>query len=464
MATSLPKAPLSIATDEPAKQEYFNALTNAVEALENRQGVNMWNVAGAFLDPGRTGSFGESIGRVGTVVGADQEKQKALELPIAQLRAQLAGQKYELANQAEGLKMLGNVLGMTPEATSQSLQTGQFPGGLTNKVKPELYAAFAARYPKLGEVLKNVADMENNRIKNIIELLGKNVSVAEIKAKYGPGFMDLLPPDMRQLLDAREKQETGTTMPGTTLTPDSSAVMSPTPNQPTNVDLTARSRSSEMPLAVQAKGIEERQKLSDEEWKDTRNVINSWTTDRVNSSVRDLRELHDLADKYPQVWGLMQKQGLLSALAAAAEKGVSTPWGSFSAPVQEFISKLNLKPEEQRALARGSMIIARQFFENARVNKSVLGPQISNADVTLLQAPMVSPKDSAEAIKYYAKESVLGMKMRGEYFSGMRTWDRQTNMKEPFGNFFNSPIYEDISRRYNDLFNQLYEKHYPSFR
>lgn len=462
MATAaLPKAPLSMGSNEEAQQEYFDALNKAVEALEVRQTPNMWSVAGAMLDPGRTGSFGEALGRTAGIVGQEQSKQREMQLPIAQLRAQIAGQKYELANQAEGMKMLGQLLGTSPQQTAEGVQSGRFPGGITRKITPEIYSAFAAKYPKLGEILKNAASMENDAIKNFIELAKAGVSLGEIEAKYGAEFLQMIPREYLNMLRPDTTGEApGVTAPTESLTPSGVAAPSPVPQQPTRMDMQPRSDAG-VPLAVRAKGIEERQKLSDEEWKEQRNVFNSWTPDRVNSNVRDLKELHDLADKYPRIWGLMQQQGLLSGLQAAAEKGVNTPWGAFSAPVQEFLSKVKLPPEEQKVLARASTIIARQFFENARANKSVLGPQISNADVTLLQAPMVSTKDAADAIKYYAKESILGMKMRQDYFGALRSWDKETNFKSPFGDFFGSSTFNDIANRYKNLYDQLYQQHYP---
>jgi len=459
-ALTLPKPPSGLAADDVAQSDYIDALNKTLTALEARQGTNMWNVAAAFLDPGRTGSFGEALGRVAGVVGQEQAKQREMELPIAQLRAQIAGQKYELANQAQGMQMLGKLLGVPTDVAAEGAQTGRFPAGVTRKITPEIYSAFAAKYPKLGEILKNAASMENDAIKNFLEMVKSGVSLAEMEAKFGPEFLQMIPQEYIDALRGR-KQQSGVTAPGEPLTLSGGAA-APSPVQPLPTRVETQPRGDEgVPLAVRAKGMEERQKLADEEWKEQRNVFNSWTPDRVNANVRDLKELHDLADKYPQIWGLMQQQGLLSGLQAAAEKGVNTPWGSFSVPVQEFLSKVKLPPDQQKVLARASTIIARQFFENARVNKSVLGPQISNADVTLLQAPMVSTKDAADAIKYYAKESILGMKMRQDYFGALRNWDKQTGLKAPFGDFFSSPTFEDIAKRYQSLYDQLYQQHYP---
>ena len=109
MATStgaLPSAPVGIGLDPQAQQEYVDALNKQLKALEERQGFNLFNLAGAFLNPGRTGSFGEALGNAATALGTDLQRQEARELPIAQMRAQIAGQKYDMQKEAAGMKML----------------------------------------------------------------------------------------------------------------------------------------------------------------------------------------------------------------------------------------------------------------------------------------------------------------------------------------------------------------------
>ena len=85
------KPPLIGNQDDPASQEYYAALQKTLDALDARanQGPNWFQIAGAFLDPGKTGNFGESLGNAGKVMGAQQEQQQAQMLPIAQMRAEI---------------------------------------------------------------------------------------------------------------------------------------------------------------------------------------------------------------------------------------------------------------------------------------------------------------------------------------------------------------------------------------
>ena len=489
MATgALPAAPLGIGQDPQAQTEYMDAVTKILSSLESRAAkpINWWKVAGAMADPGKTGKAWEALGKASTSIGQDVEKSQEMALPIAQLRAQLAGQKYSVSRQNEALSIISNIFGTDPKTTQAMVERGAIPSDLLSKITPQAYMAVALRSPELGTMLKNAAEMETGNVKLGTELAGKEVDLATQRAEYGEDFTKFLSPASRRILGVGEKPQATpapVSEPNVLPVPSGSLQTNIVPNAPgPKVDTgnepiiekpmaaapgpvqlaeqTAAADNS-VPLAVRAKSMAERQKMMDEMYKEQVGTLVTWSPERVNSNVRDLRELHDLADKYPQVLGLMQKQGLLNGLAAAAEQGASTPWGSFSLPVNEFLSKVKLPPVEQQALARISNLIAKQFFENARVNKAILGPQISNADVTLLQAPMITAKDSAEAIKYYAKENIVGMNMRGELNKLYGAWNKKYGPGSGFSDFFTSSDYNTVMDRFDKYYQELYSKHNP---
>ena len=119
---ALPTAPFGIGTEEDARTEYVNALQKTLTALEDRnKGMNWYSVAGQLLNPGRTGNWAEGIGNAATEVGRQVERQKEAEIPMAQLRAQLYGQKYEIQSQAQAMGMLSKALGTTPEVTAAEI-------------------------------------------------------------------------------------------------------------------------------------------------------------------------------------------------------------------------------------------------------------------------------------------------------------------------------------------------------
>lgn len=132
MATNpLSTLPVPIEGNPSASEEYTAALDKIVKALETRASgePNLWNVAAQFFNPGRTGSFGESVGNVAASVGRDVEKAQEMQLPVAQMRAQLAQQKYSLAQNQQAYQTLNQLYGGqlvpttggTPSATAPSV-------------------------------------------------------------------------------------------------------------------------------------------------------------------------------------------------------------------------------------------------------------------------------------------------------------------------------------------------------
>lgn len=456
---TLPTPPTGLGGDEVARKEYFDALDKTLQALEARasRGPNLFKVAGAFLDPGRTGSFGESIGKVATTVGEDIQRQSEMELPIAQVRAQLAGQKYQVANEAKALDLVSSVLGASPEQTNQVISSGQMPPDMVSKITPGLVIAVNKLDPKLGSSLKQVFDMDIERRKLINDDIKNGLSITDLLVKYGPGVAAYLPPG------AKVPGQQGTVVPST---PSTGAPPATTPSVSTTTTPTVVSRpmagpvtgDAGLPLAAQADVKKQRALDIDKPFIEQRIAINAWSPAAVSNSDRSLRELYKIADEKPMIFGLMQTQGILSALQTAAQEGIQTPRGSVSLPVQKALEKLNLSPRDQELLRRASQLMAEQFFENAKANKSILGPQISNADAQFMQRPMVTEADSAANIKYWVQQHILINKQRNEMFSSLNRFDRQYGVSVPAGAYFDSPDYRDIIKRYDSLNQQLIER------
>jgi len=212
-AAAVPPAPTMLgAGEDRSKQEYFDALQKTLAALEARanQGTNWWQVAGALLSPGKTGSFGEAIGNVANVMGEQQQRQLEQQIPIAQARAQIAGQKYEIENQSKAIQLLSRAIGAPPQVVEQQLADGSLPPQAIANIPPAVYAQIATLSPKVGEVVKNIADMSNknatlnldqqkfketqvqNKIGNAREDLKSGMGIAELIAKYGNDIVGLI--------------------------------------------------------------------------------------------------------------------------------------------------------------------------------------------------------------------------------------------------------------------------------
>lgn len=459
LPTSLPTPPAGLGGDEQARQEYFDALDKTLQALEARAtgGPNMFKLAGAFFDPGRTGSFGEAVGRAATVAGEDVQRQTEMQLPIAQVRAQLAGQKYQVANEAKALDLVSSVLGTPPAQTSQVLSSGQLPADMVSKITPGLVIAVNKLDPKLGTSLKQVFDMDIERRKLVNDDIKNGLNMTDLIAKYGPDVVAYFPAGAR----APGQPTTPTapiTAPAIAPSAPTPSVTAPVTTQPTTTAVAATGDEG-LPLAARAGVRESRAKELDKPWTDQRTAINAWTPAAVSTSDRALRELYKIADTAPQIFGLMQQQGLISAAQTAAQEGIQVGrLGSVSLPVQKTLEKIRLAPREQELLRRATQLMAEQFFENAKANKSILGPQISNADAQFMQRPMVTEADSAANIKYWVQQHVLINKQRNDLFSSLNQFDRKYGANVPASRYFDSDEYRNILKRYDDLNQQLIER------
>lgn len=115
MVTSV-APPLGIGTNPEALAKYTQAIDAQLAALENRSGNIPWfKISAALADPGRTGSAAEGFGRAMGVIGQQQEEEQKNALPIAQMRAQLAGQKFQMSQQAKAMEGLQAMTGGVPQ-------------------------------------------------------------------------------------------------------------------------------------------------------------------------------------------------------------------------------------------------------------------------------------------------------------------------------------------------------------
>lgn len=138
MATAPLAPPSDIGNAPPEVLEKYNAALDAqVKALDNRGNINFFNLAKAFANPGRTGSFAESFGNAMGEIGKQRETDEAQAIPIAQMRASLVGQQYQMQKEQESNKALMNALGGGNAAdVIQAISTPQ--GAFGN---PQLYQA-----------------------------------------------------------------------------------------------------------------------------------------------------------------------------------------------------------------------------------------------------------------------------------------------------------------------------------
>ena len=189
MATigALPAAPAGIGTDPEAQQAYVDALSKVADSLENRGGTNWFNVAQGFLAPTRGGSFAESAGNAAGAIGKDIEREKELAPSLAMMRAQIAGQKYTMQNDAKALALMGTTLGVAPNEVPNALSSGNVNADQSAKLQ-SIYPLVASLSPARGEILKNMIGFSNEGTKAGAEASNAEVTRARLEAEF-PGML-----------------------------------------------------------------------------------------------------------------------------------------------------------------------------------------------------------------------------------------------------------------------------------
>lgn len=571
MATTgaLPTLPNAIGGDTDAQKEYTDAISKVLESLQSRNQPNLWNVAGQFLNPGRTGNFSEALGNVATSVGQDVQRQQEQEPSIAMMRAQLAGQKYEIGNQSKALNLLANTLGMDLTATTQAISNGTLPASAVSKITPEIYTTVSLLYPKLGETLKNAFGMDVDRAKLNVDINKGTTDAAKIVLENGPGAIPYLSKQFTQNMPGQQapaspslnfkppvdgsissgfgtrkdplnpektevhngidfagkmgapvsavlpgvvksagakgeygnmvevehkdgsvsyyahlnginvkpgdKVDQGTPIGTIGATGKSTGAhvefgvrkdgkpIDPTPlfgQKPAGESVQVASLNNEgLPLSKQTEVAKTRVLESDKPFQAKVDQIAGYTPQIIQASNRNLDELDQLAGQYPRAFGLMKKQGVLTAIQAAANEGLTANVGQYSAslslPVKTFLQKYRLSPQEQDAVTRASQIIGEEFLTNVKTNKGLLGVNPTDNDARLLQAPMASLDDSARAIQAWARRQTLVNNERGELFNALDQHRQRVGVTVPPSTFFSSKDYQNVLNTYAPKYKAL---------
>jgi hypothetical protein len=509
--------PYLIGGDDQAKNEYFDAIQKTLAALEARtqQGPNWFQVAGALLDPGRTGNAGEAVGRAAGVLGAQQEKQQEAELPIAQMRAQLAGQKYEVENQGKALQLLSATLGVAPAQVEAALASGNMTPDMAAKLA-KIYPTVAQLSPKVGEIVKGTFTMQNELLKSNLDLNRFNSEEAQRKvvnavedrkmgmnetdliAKYGTGVVDLMPGGKR-LADIPKPAPNvvpSTAQAGLPGAPAALPGAAPNASAPAPIVMplvaqqqanqtpapavaaqpalpipgqapTAQPKPSDLggvPLAAQAAIQQKRIEDTDKVFNAKRDEIINYTPQLLEASNTNLKQLDQIAAKKPQIFAMMQSEGLISGIMTAAQEGLQAQAGQYSMrvglPVKSFLERVKLSPEDQQAVRDASRILGAEFLTNVKANKGLLGVNPTDNDARLLQAPMASTDDSSRAVQLWARQQLLLNKQRAALYNAYDQYANTTGPAASPRQFFSpGSVYEKINKEYVDyrmrLFNQF---------
>lgn len=509
------KPPSFLGADSDAQKEYFEALNKALTSLESRQGVNLFNVAGALFNPGRTGQAFEAIGNAATAAGRDVERDEARAPAIAQMRAQLAGQKYEVSKQSRALGILAQAFpGTGAGGPMEALQGGNlFDPGFTQRLM-SIYPT-VAQDPKTGGIVKDMIEQGFKLQTHILEQRKANTPEAELLIKHGPNVLPLLSPEFRRSIGrngSAPTAPTGTANPNISSgparpepplpaggvpmgepvgrTPDeleeqrgrndtppagtTTGAIVPTPAAapapaartdgyirvdgsfapfPPNASIQMQAtllEANERTIQAAAQAKVDKGNVYWNTQKDT--AYDAGNPQSILRQKNDLNILGKAAIEKPEIYGQLAKSGFFDALANALNTGAQTPWGTFSLPVDQFVSQLKLDDPDLALKESVAKSAARIFFDNAQLAKSVLG-RFTDQDARLAQAPLAKMTDPALTIMHWVGESKLGVLNKEAVYKALNTWEDKNPGASP-RKFF-APGNSEFQRILNDYDNQL---------
>ena len=192
MATSpLDPSKINLYGAEPADtQEYQDALKASVDALSQRYANPNWfNVAAGFLKP-QLGGFAASLGSANQAMGENLEKQRESQLPLAQMRAQLAASKIAMGQKSTAAKEFSDwqASGKPMDEKTYARLTGLSPDSSTS-----IAAKAAYEGERTGQTLRTAQqDLLMKQQAQETDLLAKQRAAGTItQDQYNTGLADL---------------------------------------------------------------------------------------------------------------------------------------------------------------------------------------------------------------------------------------------------------------------------------
>jgi hypothetical protein len=478
-----------------------NKIISDLEARQNNPQDVLAAMSRGFLAPTRGGGFGESFGSAVGEMSKVQEEQRKRGAELASMRMalgtqQLAGTRedIELSREANAQAMLRKALSGeattsaggaagTNAAGSTSLQSvfnrlDQDTKNLVLSMKSADATKFLIdlakddmKRPDAQKMVEYYISQMSPEAQIVARAFSANTAlfgdpsvraktIVDIKTARDKGIIDRNGAnELINLLGMGQQPTKGTapvTAPvgapvGTGAAPVSTTA-APVNAQPQG-NLGAMQGSSGISPEIDRDILKQRAIAKEKEAEPARAAIIASDFSTTSKVDRMLTELEGIVgnEKNDKIWGLMQKQGITSALwsAANAEEGGTKPlFGTISAPVSNIIKNLQLNDSERAALTRATQITGDLFLMNAKTNKGLLGSQPSNNDAKLLQAPMGSPDDTKAAFKYWVEMNKIVNAERRDVYSAFREHDRKGG---PLSSFFEpGGVYERISKDYSD--------------
>jgi hypothetical protein len=425
----------------------------------------MWfNRAAAFLDPGKTGSFGEGLQHMTAVeAGHQAEKRKAkianqaADLQRLQARSELAQKQYEMEMDEGKRRMIEQYLSPTPRSTDGGKVSG-YDTGVPNNMRALLLSQEPA------DAVKTLVEMakESNKPSDLIRGVKFLVANNSLTPQQGDAIIQENLQGKLEMVDVAIPELGGTfkltgpeartfyatnTLP-TRLAPTTAPTAEPAQAAP--------AASRQVPLSqeqMEAKktGLVEQSKAD---------IAASGDLLAQKSFAKQQKDAANLvlgyATKSPKSFGILADPTFSNALASLVDTGVNTPWGSVGLAVEEPIAKLKLTGPEAavRQLAAAPIALIEVGYRKMFLKGEGAVSNMEGA-LTKFIGPQLS--DNAKTVQLKAGMITIGAEKQEKIVDAFEKYKEQHPESGP-RSFYQTPEYKRINDSYETKYRSFAEK------
>lgn len=481
-------------------QEAKDAEDRLMKLLESRQSSNldpsMLALAGEFLDPGRTGSFGEALGRGAKSYAQTQALEDKMLQENAMFRMQLAGMNLDKAKKATLMSQLPRPAGAAPTAGATSLAgappsaAGAPPKASSGATPPPMMYQGMEVTPDLIRTMKLIdketGDALESEFKLRLEMVGAqpgftyNKLTNQVTPVTPPGGADVeirfpekggethLGPaeDLIALRNARNKNdvkeidriynklkfgavaEPKTQTEGVTFSGGTAGAAEPTGAAPPKPeDAGAPSVSEKKVRDVRDETVSKQ--TADWEAKKTGEFLDLAESERENQFVA--ARIMGMAKNKPQLYGLLKKPGIGPALASfARDRGETGQYAITKENLEDFLRKINYKTTDEDLAELSSMTsdLARLHFG---FRKTLLSGQGSVSNIEDYGVRQIQGTTSDPALFLVQMAQITGRKAQfnSDVASEFGDYRRKPgNRNKTIIDFKETPEYKNTRRGY----------------
>lgn len=444
---------------------------------------SMLAAAGEFFDPGRTGSFGESLGRATKSYAAAKQMEDKQAAENAMMRYQMERMGLESAQTGAALKML-------PQSGAPVGGTGAAAGGggaptiniRGTPVNPELIRNMMIANPKLGEALKAEYEMNLAAIKTqpgyYIDLnKPQGQQVVPVTAPGGPDVEIRFPEkttdkgtpvllgsqeDLIALRDARNKSDLPTIDKifnklqfGATGAPAAAGAA------PAGGATRPPASTVQQSKATEAQTQAASTKTGESQAADTQKFLETEPTSR-ESKFTALRIIKN-ANENAQMYGLLKKPGIGYALASfAKEKGETAADASKAMftkeNIEDFLRKADFDTKDVDMLAVSQMAsdLARLHF-NFRKTMLVGQGSVSNMEDAGVARVIGSTSDPAAQLISMAQLTGRRNDFDLDVMKGLRAYRKAEGNSKTLEDFKSTPQYDKLVNGYEGWLSKTFK-------